>query len=233
MKRLLLIASVVAIGAWGAELHAQWYGGYRNYGGYRGISGYGYGGGYGGGVGTAYSEGIRAQAQFNMAQGVAAANYARAAQINEQARSQYIDNEAKYIQMRRELRAAGEAEQAKRKANEKAKAALRPPPKPLAEIYPRLGVDQLDPLTGDIHWPDAFLGSEFNADRKVIEDALRTQAEDGANERTSIIVSDAAHRMMKTLSADYAKVGAENYSSDRRFLNSLSVEGDQAMKDAK
>lgn len=224
MKNLFLILSIVVIGAWGAESQGQWYGGYHNYGGY----GYGYGG-----VGTAYSAGIRAQAQFNMAQGVAAANYARAAQINEQARSQYIENEAKYIHMRRELRAAGEAEQAKRRAADKAKAALRPPPKPLADIYPRLGADELDLLTGEIHWPESLLGSEFDDNRKTIEEALKTQAEYGANERTSKIIFDAAHGMMKTLSADYAKVGAENYSSYRRFLNSLSVEGDQAMKEIK
>ena len=135
--------------------------------------------------------------------------------------------------MRRELRAATEAAQEKRKADERAKAALHPPPKTPAQIYPRLGSDQLDPLTGVIRWSEPFLDKEFQDDRTTVETALQTQVEYGANQRTSKIVFDAAHRMLKTLSADYAKVGAEHYSSSRRFLNSLSVEGDHAMEGLK
>ncbi|HRA90094.1 MAG TPA: hypothetical protein PK992_18545 [Planctomycetaceae bacterium] len=203
----------------GGVSQAQWYGGYYH--------------GWGGGVGTAYSADVRARASMTMAQGAASEYYARARVTNEAARSQYIDNQAKYIAMRRQLRAANEADEEKRKEEARARAALRPPPKSLAQIYPGLSADQLDPLTGEIHWLELLEGNEYSDDRKVIEEALRAQAEYGASDRTSKIIFEAAHRMMKTLSGDYAKVGAENYSSYRRFLNSLSVEGQQAQEGLK
>ncbi len=231
MRKWLLVFGILVFVVSGSVSYAQWHGGYSRFGGY-GYGGYGYGG-YGGDVGTAYSADVRARAAFAMAQGAAAESYARSNQANELARSQYIDNESKYIQMRRDLRAATEAGQEQRKADERAKAALRPPPKTPAQIYPRLGSDQRDPLTGKIRWPEPFLDKEFQDDRTTVEAALQTQVEYDGSQRTSKIVFDAAHRMMKTLSADYAKVGAEHYSSSRRFLNSLSVEGDQAMEGLK
>jgi len=203
----------------GGASQAQWYGGSRY--------------GWGGGVGTAYSADVRARASMTMAQGAASEYYAKARLTNEAARSQFIDNQAKYIAMRRALTASNEAREQQRIADAKARAALRPPPKSLAQIYPRLSEDQLDPLTGEIHWLELLEGNEYSDDRKVIEEALRAQAEYGASDRTSKIIFEAAHRMMKTLSGDYAKVGSENYSSYRRFLNSLSVEGQQAQEGLK
>ncbi len=219
MRRWLLILMCGSCAVSGGASQAQWYGGYNH--------------GWGGGVGTAYSADVRARASLTMAQGAASEYYAKARLTNEAARSQFIDNQAKYISMRRALTASNEAREQQRLADARARVALRPPPKSLAQIYPRLSEDQLDPLTGDIHWLELLEGSEYSDDRKAIEDALKAQVEYGPSDRTSKIISDAAQRMMKTLSSDYAKVGAENYSSYRRFLNSLSVEGQQAQEELK
>jgi len=221
MQRWFLILSIVVVTVCSADCHAR---SYRRYG--RGRGG-------GGGVGTAYSADVRAQAALAVAQGAASLNYAKANQANALARSKYIDNQEKFIDMRRRLRAASEADQEQQKAEAKARAALRPAPASLAQVYPRLSADQLDPLTGQIHWPASLMASEFSTDRKTIETALQAKSQYGASDRTSKILNEAAHRMIKTLSGDYAKVGTENYSSDRRFLNSLSVEGDHAMESLK
>lgn len=209
---LILAIAISALG--GADCRAQWYGGW---GGYTQAA-------------TPYSAALRSQAEMTMARGAAAENLAKAAISREEARSAYIDNEAKFIQLRRENREIKDAREEQKKQEQRAKAALRPPPKPLTALYPRLSSDQIDPLTGEIHWPGCLTGSGYAADRKPVEEALRTQAEYGPNDRTTKTIYDASHRMMQTLSGDYASLGPENYGPCRRFLTSLSVEGNHAQE---
>lgn len=209
---VILASAVMALG--GAHCDAQWYGGW---GGYTQAA-------------TPYSAAVRSQAQMTMAQGVAAQDYAKAAISTEQARSLYLDNEAKFIELRRANRDAKDARLAQKKQEQKEQAALRPPPKRLTELYSRLSSDQIDPVTGEIHWPDCLSDGDYGSDKKTVEDALRTQAQYGPNDRTSKTIYDAAHRMMLTLSGHYGSLGPENYAPCRRFLNSLSVEGNYAQE---
>ena len=97
------------------------------------------------------------------------------------------------------------------KQEKKARAALRPPPKPITAVYARLSSDQIDPVTGEIRWPACLMGGGYAADRQTVEDALQTQAEYGPNDRTTKTLFDASHRMMRTLSGDYASLGPVNY----------------------
>jgi hypothetical protein len=214
---VILASAMVALG--GAHCDAQWYGGYRGYG-YRGYTQ----------AATPYSAAVRSQAQLTMARGAAAEDYAKAAVSTEQARSLYLDNEAKFIQLRRANRDAKDARIEQEKQEQKARAALRPPPKRLTELYSRLSSDQIDPLTGEIHWPDCLSDGDYAIEKKTVEDALRTQAEYGPNDRTTKTIYDASHRMMHILSGHYGSLGPENYAPCRRFLNSLSVEGDYAQE---
>jgi len=167
---------------------------------------------------------------MTMARGAAAESRGRAAISREEARSAYLDNEAKFIQLRRENRDIKVAREEQKKQEQKARAALRPPPKPLTAHYPRLSSDQIDPLTGEIHWPGCLMGDGYADDRKSVEDSLRTQAEYGPNDRTSKTNYDASHRMMRTLSGNYAVLGPADYTSCRKFLTSLSVEGNHAQE---
>ena len=74
------------------------------------------------------------------------------------------------------------------------------------------------------------MGGGYADDRKSVEDALRTQAEYGPNDRTSKTSSDASHRMMRTLSGEYGVLGPADYAPCRKFLTSLSVEGNHAQE---
>ena len=219
----LILVSVVTLLSC-TDCQAQWYGRWYGYGGWGGYGDYNWGGS------TPYSNAVRAQAELTMAQGAAAENYAKATVANEQARSVYLDNQAKFLQMRREQKAAYEARKQQRVEEAKSRNALRPPSKTRTELYPRLSSDQLDPLTGEIHWPDSLSGSEYAEDRKVVEDALQSQAEFGPNERTSRIIYDAAHRMMAIRSQNVSELGSQGYASCRKFLNSLAIEGDHAQE---
>ena len=209
----LILASAMAALS-GANCQAQWYGGW---GGYTQAA-------------TPYSAAVRSEAEMTMARGAAAESLGKAAISREEARSAYIDNEAKFIQLRRENRDIKDAREEQKKQEQKARAALRPPPKPLTALYPRLSSDQIDPLTGEIHWPGCLMGAGYAADRKSVEDALRTQAEYGPNDRTTKTIYDASHRMMRTLSGDYASLGPVDYAPCRKFLTSLSVEGNHAQE---
>lgn len=214
MRRWSLILASAIAALSGADCHAQWYGGW-------------------GGVteaATPYSAAVRSEAEMTMARGAAAESLGKAAISREEARSAYIDNEFKFAQMRRENRDIKDAREAAKKQEQKAKAALRPPPKPLTALYPRLSSDQIDPLTGEIHWPGCLMGDGYADDRKTVEDSLRTQAEYGPNDRTSKTIYDASHRMMRTLSGDYAVLGPADYGPCRKFLTSLSVEGNHAQE---
>ncbi len=211
MRRWFLILASAMVAHSGAHCHAQWFGGW-------GATE----------AATPYSAAVRSQAEMTMAQGAAAESYAKAAISREEARSRYIDNEAKFIQLRRENRDIKDAREEQKKQEKKAKAALRPPPRRLTELYPRLSSDQIDPLTGEIHWPDCLQEKDYSGDRKFVEDALRTQAEFGPSDRTTKIIYDASHRMMLIRSRDIESLGSAGYTSCRRFLTSLSVEGDHA-----
>ncbi len=231
MRSLCLILGCAMVTLTAASCTAQWYQpwyGYNNYGyGYAYGNG-GYGGMYYGDPGTPYSNALRAEAEMTIAQGAAVESAAKAALDAEQARSQYLDNQAKFLAMRREYKAGVDARIEQRKEEAEARAAARPAPKPPTQLYPRLAYDQLDPLSGEIAWPDCLLGDEYAIDRGVVEGALRSQAEFGPNERTSRIIYEASQRMMTVRSRRVIELGSEGYASCRRFLNSLAVEGDHA-----
>lgn len=214
MRRWCLILASAIVALSGADCHAQWYGGW---GGYTEAA-------------TPYSAAVRSQAEMTMAQAAAAESYAKAAIANEQARSLYLENEARFIQLRRANRDARDTREEQKKQEQKARAALRPPPRPLTQLYPRLSSDQIDPLTGEIHWPGCLMGGGYADDRKTVEDSLRTQAEYGPNDRTTKTMYEASHRMMRTLSGDYGVLGPADYAPCRKFLTSLSVEGNHAQE---
>ena len=217
------IIVVVVMLLWCVDCRAQWYGGWYGYGNWGGWGGY-----YSGEGSTPYSSAVRAQAELTQARGVAAESYARAAGAAEQARSQYLENQARFVELRRQQKAAMEADKVKREAEAKARAARRPAPRPHTELYPRLSVDQLDPLTGEIHWPACYLAPEFAADRELIEQALKEQAEHGPEDRTAKILYDAAYRMGATRSPDLLKLSSQDYAAAHRFLKSLAYEGEHA-----
>lgn len=183
------------------------------------------------GAQTAYGNSVRAQADLIAAQGEWQRNAAAANKANEEARAQYLENKAKYEQMRREQRAATEARKAQELAERKQRAAERPIPK-VADRYDRLPIEQFDPTTGEVSWPEALQSAPYAEDRTIVEKALLDQAQEGPSERTARIVMDACERMKDAVSSQLNDLGFEEYSRLRRFLGSLSVEGYHAMEDA-
>ena len=192
-----------------------------------GATGYSY---YQSGVQTAYGNAVRAKAALTMAQSNARRNDAVAAEYNEKARSQYLDNKAKYDDIRRQQRAAIEKRKTAEQSAQKERAANRQQKAP-TDLYPRLSLDQLDRTTGTIDWPMPLLSDKFQDDRATIEAAVQSIAQNGPDQRSAGIISNIAKRM-KTNTSDLIKeVGFEAYSDARKFLGSLSVEGYYALEE--
>lgn len=191
---------------------AQWYTGW--YGGWSGEGS------------TPWSSAVKAQANLVAAEGQAAESYARAAESAEHARAQYLENQARYVEWRQQQRWITEERRAARHAALKAKAAGRPAPRPPTDLYPPLAPDQLDRLTGEIHWPGGLMDPEYAKDRAIVESALRTRAETGPDERTSSILHDAAWRMLAHSAPSMRQLDSQEHLACRRFLKSLMLEGE-------
>ena len=203
--------AVIAILLAAPQCQAQWYTGW--YGGWSGEGS------------TPYSSAVKAHANLVAAEGQAAESYARAAAAAEQARAQYLENQARYVEWRRQQQWITEERRAARLAAMRAKAARRPAPRAPTDLYPPLAPDQLDRLTGEIHWPPCLMDTEYAADRKIVEGALQTRAETGPDERTSSILHDAAWRMLAHSAPSVRRLDSQEHLACRRFLKSLMLEG--------
>lgn len=222
MRQILFIAAAM-IAVSGSTCQAQWYGRWYGSGAWGG-----YGGWYSGEGSTPYSNAVRAEAEMTKAQGEAAVSYAQAAAANEVARAQYLENQEKLRAMRREQKAEAEAKKQQRLAEAEERVAKRPPPKPRTELYPRLSTEELDPITGEIHWPDVLKDAAFDMDRATIETALKERAEYGPDDRTAKIIFDTAHHMLGIRAKSVSGLDSQTHLAYRTFLRSLSLEGEHA-----
>ncbi|MEQ9408649.1 MAG: hypothetical protein RIK87_13015 [Fuerstiella sp.] len=193
-----------------------------------GASGYSY---YPRGVQTARGNAIRAQAAMVMARAKARKDAAAAAVANQKAQAQYLENKARYDEMRRWQRDVAEAREAKEDAARRERAANWQK-KSVTALYGRLSVDQLDWTTGEIFWPDSLAGSDFDEDRTRIQEAVRFMAQNGPDQRSAKIINEVAQQMKQTAAkVVVSKSGFQTYTEARKFLDNLSVEGFHAMEE--
>jgi len=217
----LLVAGVVC--PLSTSGYDRWYAGRR--------VGVGYGGGYGMGGGSIYSQAenarantLRAQGEYNMDTTAAMSNY-------EDARSKYIDNQQKWIQVygekQRALAAQHEAErEATHAERERAREfqAANPPAGP-----PRLTASQLDSYTGRIQWPTALNEVAFEGQRKSLEALFALRVHTSTNPDLASKVDKAVREMKESLRAKIREIPSQDYIEARRFLDSLAVEGRSAV----
>ena len=191
-----------------------------------GASGYSY---YPNGNQTACGNALRAQADLTMARGRAARQQAQANEYNERARRLYLENKARYLEIRNQQRDVIEEHEAEEQAAQQERASNRQTRRP-TELYPRLSVGQLDPTTGKITWPKCLTRDSFQQDRQQIESAVRSMAENGPGQRSAGIIHSTATQMKSDANALMSEIGFEAYSDARKFLGSLSVEGYYALE---
>jgi hypothetical protein len=187
------------------------FGGYgMGYGGY----GYGYGGGtVAGNYMNGMSNVIRAEGQYNLLTAQAAVN-------NEEARSRYLDNKKKwheiYLQSReaRDKRVAEQFARSKHSPEVLAAAAA-------SDLPHKLSSEVLDPVTGQITWPEVLLGAEFADQRKEVEQFLELRAKTSHTDETGEKIRAAAAKMSEMLRKNVQNIPANEYMAGRKFLDSL------------
>jgi hypothetical protein len=181
------------------------------YGGY----GYGYGGGtVAGNYMNGMSNVIRAEGEYNALTSMAGVN-------NEEARSRYLDNKKKWQEIYRQSRESRDKRVAEQYARSKrspevlaaAAASVRPH---------KLSSEVLDPVTGQITWPEVLLDSEFAEQRKEIEQFLELRAMTSHTDETGEKIRAAAAKMSEILRKNIQNIAANEYMSGRRFLDSLA-----------
>ena len=113
---------------------------------------------------------ISAKGNYNLSTSAAAINMTQAQKNEIENRQQYTNT---YFQMRATNKAAREAEAGPPPTMEQiARMAREGVPKPL-------GPSQMDPVTGQINWPDALQDDSFASQRGEVEQLFATRARYG------------------------------------------------------
>lgn len=182
---------------------------------YRVYGPYGYGGVGGARSGTA--DIIRAQGEY-------AESYGQGLINSEEARSKYIDNQKKWLEVYYERKKMGE-QYKKEQADERNRAtqkwlATREPgaPDPLS---PR----QLDPSTGKVFWPTGLQSQEFADLRVQLENEFDARAHASSGASNGDKINQLAREMQKTLKANIRDMTPNQYIAAKKFLDSMAYEG--------
>ena len=89
----------------------------------------------------------------------------------------------------------------------------------------RLTSSELDPVTGEIHWPVALMRPEFAETRAAIEKVFIARAYQGVMTGDELLTAnEAVDSMLAQLKLDVQNVPPAQYVSAKRFLASLVAE---------
>lgn len=216
---IMLVLSSIAYSQWPV------YYGYNRY--RRGYPGYGWGGG-GGFASTPMQGQMYGMAAVIRAQGQAAENYSQARINQEQARQAYLKNEQEWLKLRNDTREQHQA-RTLAKANDQREARDRWLSSRPSSLPPKLTADELDPISGVIHWPDLLQRPEFKDSRQRLDELFASRALTSA--QTSGLASDiyqTARQMQDEMRQIINQVPPNDYIASRKFLDSLALEGRNA-----
>jgi hypothetical protein len=144
------------------------------------------------------------------------------ASINfEQARTLYLENQRRMLEIRRSEYWASAAAKAqdiedRHLAQLRSKELLdanRPLPSPSSD---------LDPITGRIHWPSTLMAMDFDNARKELDSLFDTRAKTGSPvAEVSNHIKVTVREMKQLLHESVLKIPLEDYSEARQFLDQL------------
>ncbi len=90
----------------------------------------------------------------------------------------------------------------------------------------RLTLDEFDPVTGKINWPDVLKRTEFDKDRAELDGLFgkRTHADSGIGSETFHDVQMATHNMMAKLHDDIKDMSPASYLLALKYIDGLQFE---------
>jgi hypothetical protein len=213
MRIVLYSVGLLLIGGAGNAVAQGWYG-YGNPWGYG--SGYHHASTYEEGVQRGAADIIRSKGAYNLMTSEAMKNV-------EDARRKYIDNRVhsteKYFEMRDINKRAREAERGPRPGMEDLirYSSTRKPN--------RLSPSELDPLTGDITWPGILRDSQYEEDRKKLENLYGVRAFTGFLNGDQLTQVDSSIKSMEAeLSKNVKTYAPQSWTQAKSFLKSLTYE---------
>ncbi|MBN1393717.1 MAG: hypothetical protein JW959_01615 [Pirellulales bacterium] len=158
---------------------------------------------------------IRSWGQYNLATSAAAVNLG-------EARRRQIENDqlwtSTYFQMRDINRQHRAAELSQRRSTQAdwIRYVQAGKPKPL-------GGDELDPVTGELHWPILLTGDSFAADRVALQDLFAARAYHGTlNADEFHKATHLIDRMLAALKDGIHDVPPQQYVAAKKFLERLA-----------
>jgi hypothetical protein len=213
MRIVLCSLGLLLVGSAGSAMAQGWHG-YGNP--------WGYGSGYH--HASTYEEGVqRGMADIIRSKGAANLMNSEAMKNVEDARRKYIDNRVhgteKYFEMRSINKRAREAERGPRPSMEDVirYSSTRKPN--------RLSPSELDPLTGDITWPGVLRDSQYEQDRKKLEDLYSARAFSGFLSGDQLMQVDSSIKsILGELGKNVKVYPPTSWTQAKSFLESLQYE---------
>jgi hypothetical protein len=156
---------------------------------------------------------ISAHGQANLANSAAAVNWT-------QAQSNELRNDVQGVQTFWAMRDMGAAEREKERGP-------RPTPEELARRAragaPRqLNTNQIDPVTGELHWPSALQQDIFNAQRAPVDEYAAKWVKYGSLAyNDQMVMRTNIDGMFDTLKGQITTIPPQDYTQCRSFLQSL------------
>jgi hypothetical protein len=195
---------------------------HRPYTPYGAVGAYGYGGyGYGAyGAGTT-AGGSMATGMGNYIRSQGAYNQMTAAAMKDvqKAKSMELDNKLKASQTYEQMREVNQRYVDEKKAREKAAYASNvPPPK-----RPRLTPSQLDPVTGEIRWPQVLMAPQFAPYREKLQTLFTMRASDPSRV-TYTDVSAATGPMRDEYDKLIGTMATNDFFAGRHFIEAVAEE---------
>ena len=96
----------------------------------------------------------------------------------------------------------------------------------------RLTSDELDVITGTVHWPTVLQAAKFQPDRQRVEELLRQHASYGESQQAAAQeIARCTDRLIRGLRADSQALPRDEYLAAQRFLRGLKCEA-EALLDA-
>ena len=174
----------------------------------------------GGGGGTVEGSAMRGMASVISARGDAALSTSAAAFNLTQAQKQYIENRQAatiaYFAMQETNRAAREARRSPRLTQEQYVRIAK------SAVPAQLSSNQVDPVSGRIHWPQLLQMNQFEAERADLQKLFSKQAHYGALSVTDV---NTAGNLVEATSVKLKQmvrsVPPQQYIASKNFLKSL------------
>lgn len=159
------------------------------------------------------SQVIRAQGEYNAYTAKAAIDY-------QEARSKAIENHEKWTETYFQLKEQNQAKQAEKAERNRtspeslAAAARAGAPKPL-------GPDALDPVTGQIEWPDVLMAGQYAKPRTELDKLFELRAKTSGGGDSTQKVRQACRQMLDLLKSNINSMSANEFMGARKFVESL------------